>query len=98
MELPDPGKSPEEVLMAAEDRTALAEAMNQLPVEFREILTLRAINDLSYGEIAEVLKLTEGTVKSRLNRARLALRNILIQNGNKKNRKTSISTEGRDRI
>ncbi|MBO4418784.1 MAG: sigma-70 family RNA polymerase sigma factor [Oscillospiraceae bacterium] len=97
LDIPDPGKSPEELLMAAEDRAALTKAINALPVEYREILTLRAINDMSYTEIAEVLKLREGTVKSRLSRARLALRNILLQNGNKMESETSISTEGRDR-
>ena len=96
MEIRDPGKSPEELLLAAEDRSALAKAMNELPVEFREILTLRAIDDLSYTEISEILKLPEGTVKSRLSRARLALRNKLLQNGNKTESASSISPERRD--
>jgi len=96
LELPDPGKSPEELLLAAEEREALARAMNQLPVEYREILTLRAIHDLSYTEIAEILKIKEGTVKSRLSRARLALRNKLLQNGNKTASESSISPERRD--
>ena len=96
LELPDPGKSPEELLLAAEEREALARAMNQLPVEYREILTLRAIQDLSYTEIAEILKIKEGTVKSRLSRARLALRNKLLQNGNKTASESSISPERRD--
>ena len=97
LELPSPGKTPEEVLMAAEEKDALARAMNQLPVEYREILTMRAINDMSYTDIAETLQIREGTVKSRLARARLALKNILEKNGNKKSSKTSISTERRDR-
>ena len=96
MEIRDPGKSPEELLLAAEDRSALAKAMNELPVEFREILTLRAIDDLSYTEIAEILHLREGTVKSRLSRARLALRNKLLQNGNNLDSETSIPSERRD--
>ena len=96
MEIRDPGKSPEELLLAAEDRAAVAKAMNELPVEFREILTLRAIDDLSYTEIAEILHLREGTVKSRLSRARLALRNKLLQNGNKMDSETSIPSERRD--
>ena len=96
LELPDPGKSPEELLLDAEEREALARAMNQLPVEYREILTLRAIQDLSYTEIAEILKIKEGTVKSRLSRARLALRNKLLQNGNKTASDSSISPERRD--
>ena len=97
MELADPGKSPEEILEAAEDRAALAKAMNELPVEYRQILTMRAINDMSYTEIAETLQIREGTVKSRLSRARLALRNILVKNGNKTNSETSIHTGRRDR-
>ena len=96
MEIRDPGKSPEELLLAAEDRAAVAKAMNELPVEFREILTLRAIDDLSYTEIAEILHLREGTVKSRLSRARLALRNKLLQNGNKMESESSIPSERRD--
>ena len=96
MEIRDPGKSPEELLLAAEDRAAVAKAMNELPVEFREILTLRAIDDLSYTEIAEILHLREGTVKSRLSRARLALRNKLLQNGNNLESGTSIPSERRD--
>ena len=96
MEIRDPGKSPEELLLAAEDRAAVTRAMNELPVEFREILTLRAIDDLSYTEIAEILHLREGTVKSRLSRARLALRNKLLQNGNNLESGTSIPSERRD--
>ena len=96
LDVADPAKGPEELLLAAEDRAALARAMNALPVEYREILTLRAINDLSYTEIAAVLKLREGTVKSRLSRARLALRNKLLQNGNKSESEASIPSERRD--
>lgn len=97
LDLPDPGKSPEELLEAAEDRATLAKAMNQLPVEYRQILTMRAINDMSYTEIAEALQIREGTVKSRISRARLALRNILMENGNKNGSEASISTGRRGR-
>lgn len=96
LEIRDPGKGPEELLLAAEDRKALAKALNELPVEYREILTLRAINDLSYEEISRILNLREGTVKSRLSRARLALRNKLLQNGNKTESASSIPSERRD--
>ena len=96
LELPDPAKGPEALLLAAEDRAAVARAMNQLPVEYRQILTMRAINDLSYTEIAEILQIKEGTVKSRLSRARLALRNILLQNGNNLESDSSVFSEGRD--
>ncbi len=81
--VPDPGKTPEEAVIAAEDRALLTRAINELPADQRQILTLRAIDDLSYAEIAEILQLQEGTVKSRLSRARAALRNKLLQIGNK---------------
>ncbi len=96
MELPEPGKSPEELLLAAEDREALAKAMNQLPVEYRQILTLRAIDDLSYTQIAEILKLREMCIRDSLNRARAALRKKLLQNGNKMESETSTPSERRD--
>ena len=92
----DPQKSPEEILLAAEERQTLARAMNELPAEYRQILTLRAINDLSYTQISEILQIREGTVKSRLNRARLALRNKILQIGNNFGSETSVHTEGRD--
>lgn len=52
-------------------------AMHRLGPEHRAVLVLRAYHDLDYGEIAAVLGLTEGTVKSRLGRARRALRAAL---------------------
>jgi RNA polymerase sigma factor (sigma-70 family) len=52
----------------------LREALARLPVEFREILVLRDIEGWSYTELASALKLPLGTVMSRLNRARLHLR------------------------
>ena len=96
LELPDPANGPEALLLAAEDRAALTRAMNQLAPEYRQILTMRAINDLSYTEIAEILQIKEGTVKSRLSRARLALRNKLLQNGNNLESDSSVFSEGRD--
>ena len=97
MELRDPSKCPEELLEAAEDRAALTQAMNELPIEYRQILTMRAINDMSYTEIADALALPEGTVKSRLARARLALRKKVSLIGNKSGSTASISTGRRDR-
>ena len=97
MELRDPGKSPEELLEAAEDRAALVKAMNELPIEYRQILTMRAINDMSYTEIANALSMPDGTVKSRLARARLALRKKVLQIGNKFESIASISSGRRDR-
>jgi len=52
-------------------------AMEMISPEFREVLVLREMQDLSYEEIAQALELDMGTVKSRLNRARLALKEKL---------------------
>ena len=96
LDVPDPGKTPEEAALAAEDRALLEAALNSLPADQRQIITLRAIDDLSYTEIAEILQIQEGTVKSRLSRARTALRNKLLQNGNKSNTSSSKPIERRD--
>jgi RNA polymerase sigma-70 factor (ECF subfamily) len=71
---PDPAPSPEQRAVAADLLGRVAGAMDQLPEHFRVVLWLRDAEDLSYGEIAEVLDLPIGTVRSRLARARLALR------------------------
>lgn len=96
LELPDPAKGPEELLLAAEDRETLVEALNSLPADQRQIITLRAINGLSYTEIGQVMQLQEGTVKSRLSRARVHLRNKLLQIGNKRGFDSSLPSERRD--
>jgi RNA polymerase sigma-70 factor (ECF subfamily) len=54
-------------------------AIDSLSEEHKEIILLRDINGLSYTEIAEILGIEEGTVKSRLNRARNSLKEILLK-------------------
>jgi RNA polymerase sigma-70 factor (ECF subfamily) len=55
------------------------QALEELPVHFREILLLCEVEEMSYQEIAETLGIPAGTVMSRLFRARKALRNLLQQ-------------------
>jgi len=62
--------NPEELLLKKADRQRLKDALEELPVEFREALVLREIEGLSYKEIANVLGVPVGTVMSRLARAR----------------------------
>jgi RNA polymerase sigma-70 factor, ECF subfamily len=69
--------SPAAILVHAEDAELMNSAMNDLPAEFREILTLRHQEELSYQEIGEILKIPVGTVMSRLARARAKLREYL---------------------
>ena len=97
LDLPDPAPDPEQALLLAEDRALVAQALAALPADYREILTLRAINDLSYQQIAEILHLQEGTVKSRLSRARAQLRNKVLELGNYSAQSSSKEAERRMR-
>ena len=72
--LPAETRSPEDSVAALQDAATLHEALARLTAEQREILILRDFNDLGYAEIAQVLAVPQGTVMSRLHRARLALR------------------------
>ncbi len=69
--------SPVTILEHSEDAKLITEAMNELPAEFREILTLRHQEGLSYKEIADIAQIPPGTVMSRLARARAKLKECL---------------------
>jgi RNA polymerase sigma factor (sigma-70 family) len=79
LEWTDPNPSPEAMLLDRVDSETLAALVAQLPDEYREILILREIEDLSYKDIAVVTGIPVGTVMSRLSRARLALRKAWIK-------------------
>ena len=79
---PDPGPSPQQQAERSETRQAVRDAMGQLSPEYRQIVVLRFLEDLSYEEIGAALKLPSGTVKSRLNRAKSQLKDILSKSGN----------------
>jgi len=79
----DPAPSAEAMLLDRVDSETLATLMAQLPAEYREVLILREIEDLSYKDIATVTGTPTGTVMSRLSRARLALRRAWIENEKK---------------
>jgi RNA polymerase sigma-70 factor (ECF subfamily) len=69
--------SPATILEHSEDAELITKAMDELPAEFREILTLRHLEGLSYKEIADIAQIPPGTVMSRLARARAKLRECL---------------------
>ena len=69
--------SPATILEHSENAELIREAMDELPAEFREILTLRHQEGLSYKEIADIAQIPPGTVMSRLARARGKLREYL---------------------
>ena len=62
--------NPEAILLRRLDGTMVQQALEQLPVEFREVMVLRTYDELSYNEIAAIMDIPVGTVMSRLARAR----------------------------
>ena len=82
LEVPDERFSPERELEKKEAQRTVREGLLSLSPEHREVLVLRELEGLSYEEIAQTLGLEEGTVKSRLARARIALKDFLQKSGN----------------
>lgn len=75
--LPDPGRSAFEITSDRETHAMIQEALAQVNPVFRAAVVLRDMEDLSYDEIAEILQVSLGTVKSRIMRGREALRKVL---------------------
>ena len=82
LDVADDRFDPEEQYQRKALRDAVRRGLDALPEEYRAILVLREINGLSYAEIGEQLQLEEGTVKSRLFRARKKLCEFLQRDGN----------------
>ncbi|BBA36928.1 RNA polymerase, sigma-24 subunit, ECF subfamily [Methylocaldum marinum] len=70
---------PEVLFLREAERRAVRAALDGLPVEFREIVVLRDLEEFSYREIAEILDCPVGTVMSRLFRAREKLKSLLVE-------------------
>lgn len=96
-EVADSHPDPEEQLLHRERQSQIVWAMGQLEPEFRQVLTLRVIQELSYEQIAEIMELKAGTVKSRIARARWKLKKILLESGNNFGWASSEETERRER-
>ncbi|MCH8569196.1 MAG: sigma-70 family RNA polymerase sigma factor [Balneolales bacterium] len=75
----EPG--PEDTLVLKEDKRLLLRAMAAIPADYRELILLREIEHLRYSEIAARIALPEGTVKSRLFRAKQLLKQELVKSG-----------------
>ncbi|MCQ2421234.1 MAG: sigma-70 family RNA polymerase sigma factor [Clostridia bacterium] len=75
--VPDPAPGPEEQAVSSWQQEAVQAAMQQLPEDYRLVLQLRVVEDLPYEQIADVMGIPVGTVKSRLSRARLQLKKLL---------------------
>jgi RNA polymerase sigma-70 factor, ECF subfamily len=74
---PSIGNNPETLLLRVADAEMVNAAIGELPLEFREVLILRELEDLSYKEIAKIVDVPLGTVMSRLARARKLLQQSL---------------------
>ena len=76
---PDPcAPNPEEVLLQDDGGTLVRKALEKLSPNFREVLILRELEEMSYREIADITGMPAGTVMSSLSRARRHLRQALI--------------------
>jgi RNA polymerase sigma-70 factor (ECF subfamily) len=76
---PDPARSPYDQVVDSESQALIEQALSRLRPIFRAAVVLRDVENLSYEEIAEILQVSLGTVKSRLVRGREALRRELTQ-------------------
>jgi RNA polymerase sigma-70 factor (ECF subfamily) len=76
-DLPDVSKNPETKANSTVTEKIIQKAISKLPPKFRQVIILRDVQEFSYEEIASILKVPLGTVKSRVNRARLRLQDDL---------------------
>ncbi|HEY6221163.1 MAG TPA: sigma-70 family RNA polymerase sigma factor [Candidatus Dormibacteraeota bacterium] len=74
---PDSKPLPDEDLNANEIGRKVAEALHKIPARYREAVVLRDVEGLSYEEVGQILRIPGGTVRSRINRARLMLKERL---------------------
>ena len=82
IDVADDAPSPHALAERAELRQQIEAGLAALPEEYRQVLILREMHQQTYDEIAEILSLDLGTVKSRISRGRKRLRKILLDSGN----------------
>ena len=70
---------PEVLLLQSADSKMVRDALQELPIEFREVMVMREMEDLSYKEIANIVDVPIGTVMSRLARGRKRLQELLVK-------------------
>jgi len=86
MDIEDTGLKPDEVVESRETQVEVHEALQEVSETNRVVVVLRDIKGFSYAEISEIIEVPVGTIKSRINRGRQELKNILMNK-----RKQSIS-------
>lgn len=78
-DIPDDKNRPDDLLVRKEKVQAVIACLDALPEKSKEILLLRDMQGFSYDEIAKILECSEGTVKSRINRARQSLKRLFLE-------------------
>ncbi|MEE9466033.1 MAG: sigma-70 family RNA polymerase sigma factor [Candidatus Neomarinimicrobiota bacterium] len=87
LELPSTDYAPTKIHEGAEIEENIGRALRNLPLHFRTVVILRDVQELSYDEISKIMQIPLGTVKSRVNRARLRLQEMLSKlNGNRRSK------------
>ena len=79
LQLQEEGPGPDELSERNQLKVLVRNAMDSLSAEHRQVLILRDLMDVSYKDIASTLRLSEGTIKSRINRARYGLKQVILQ-------------------
>ena len=79
--VPDISNEPDKDILNHSLKEDLKECLLELPLDFKTIIILRDIQELSYDEISKIVELPLGTVKSRINRGRVKLQQLLKKKG-----------------
>jgi RNA polymerase sigma-70 factor (ECF subfamily) len=79
IQLAEEGPGPDELSERRQLKKLVRQAMDSLSAEHRQVLVLRDLMDLSYKDIANTLDVSEGTIKSRINRAREGLKQVILK-------------------
>lgn len=79
IQLPEDAPGPDELSEKRQLKHLVRQAMDSLSAEHRQVLILRDLMDLSYRDIANTLSVSEGTIKSRINRAREGLKQVILK-------------------
>ena len=77
LDLPSEDQAPSAIVEGRQSEQQIRRALAKLPLHFRTVIILRDVQELSYEEISKIMKIPLGTVKSRVNRARLRLQGML---------------------
>ncbi|OGG43228.1 MAG: hypothetical protein A3F84_21580 [Candidatus Handelsmanbacteria bacterium RIFCSPLOWO2_12_FULL_64_10] len=81
LDLRDAGQDPEAMFSRIDFRWTIQRLLDRLPPRYKAILTLFYLEEMSYEEIGEIMKLPMGTVKTHLHRAKQALRDMIVEEG-----------------